>query len=118
MVTGWWESQQHLQVVGTRFHYQLYRGSGPSSGWISSKIKGKQLVVPADVRDTGKRLETKAPIPELLYVHGSQKHGTLREVQGGVLLLDKSKQRAGILNQSKGLEGYLKSCGSNIFQRP
>ena len=71
-----------FQVVGTRFHYQLQRGCGPNSGWISSKLKGRPLLVRADVRDTGKHLGNNAPIPELLYVQGSEKHGTLREVQG------------------------------------
>ena len=71
-----------LQVVGTRLHYQLQRGRGPNSGWISSKLKGRPLLLRADVRDTGKQLGSNAPIPELLYVQGSEKHGTLREVQG------------------------------------
>eukprot|EP00435_Cladocopium_sp_Y103_P023991 s2168_g5.t2 len=73
---------EELEVVGARFHYQLQRGHGPNSGWISSKLKGRPLLVRADVRDTGKQLGTNAPIPELLYVQGSEKHGTLREVQG------------------------------------
>ena len=41
----------------------------------------------ADVRDTGKHLGINAPIPELLYVQGSEKHGTLREVQGAIFEL-------------------------------
>ena len=71
-------------MVGTRFHYQLQRGRGPNSGWISSKLKGRPLLVRADVRDTGKHLGNNAPIPELLYVQGIEKHGTLREVQGAI----------------------------------
>ncbi|CAL1168688.1 unnamed protein product [Cladocopium goreaui] len=98
---------EELEVVGTRFHYQLQRGRGPNSGWISSKLKGRPLLVRADVRDTGKHLGNNAPIPELLYVQGSEKHGTLREVQG---TLDDLEQ--GVL---KHLEGN-PSAASKQFQ--
>eukprot|EP00434_Breviolum_minutum_P036247 symbB.v1.2.032111.t3/scaffold3804.1/size50051/2 len=70
------------EVVGNRFHYKIFRGHGPSSGWISTKLKGKQLLIPADVRDTGRFLNSTAPIPELFYVQPSEKHGTFREIRG------------------------------------
>ena len=68
--------------MGNRFHYKIFRGHGPSSGWISTKLKGKQLLIPADVRDTGRFLNSTAPIPELFYVQPSEKHGTFREIRG------------------------------------
>jgi len=34
-----------LELVGERLCYQLLEGSGPISGWVSTKLKEKQLVV-------------------------------------------------------------------------
>lgn len=75
---------EELEVIGGRLRYRLHRGEGPSEGWVSLKLKDKDLVVPADTRETGKRFDAAAPIPELLCVQASDTHGTLRDVQGSL----------------------------------
>lgn len=35
-----------LQLQGQRLHYELITGSGPKVGWVSTTLKGKELVVP------------------------------------------------------------------------
>ncbi|CAE7568638.1 unnamed protein product [Symbiodinium microadriaticum] len=38
-------SLKELQLVGDRLRYELLTGTGPKSGWVSTKISGKELVV-------------------------------------------------------------------------
>jgi len=38
---------EQLELVGERLRYRLVRGSGPTDGWISTRITGKDLVRPA-----------------------------------------------------------------------
>lgn len=37
---------EELELRGERLHYKLLKGSGPLMGWVSLKIKGKDLVEP------------------------------------------------------------------------
>lgn len=41
---------RELELEGDRLHYQLVTGAGPSSGWVSTKLKGLDLLlrVPAE----------------------------------------------------------------------
>mmetsp|Transcript_3510 Transcript_3510/g.8177 ORF Transcript_3510/g.8177 Transcript_3510/m.8177 type:complete len:344 (-) Transcript_3510:96-1127(-) len=39
---------QEVELVGERLSYELKTGSGPSKGWVSLKLKDKDLVVKAD----------------------------------------------------------------------
>jgi len=34
-----------LELVGERLHYGLLQGSGPNSGWVSTKLKDKELLI-------------------------------------------------------------------------
>lgn len=38
---------KELQLVGKRLNFELVEGSGPPTGWISTEVKGKQMVVKA-----------------------------------------------------------------------
>ena len=82
---------EEVETVGARFCYRIRRGVGPETGWISMKLKDKLLIVPADTRETGKQFDTKAPLPELLCVQPSTKHGTSR---GVLATLDELEQKA------------------------
>ena len=39
---------EELEVVGERLRYQLVSGTGPEKGWVSTKIKGKDLLIPKE----------------------------------------------------------------------
>ena len=80
-----------LEVAGGRLRYSLLRGVGPSEGWISLKLKERQLLAPADVRETGKRFSSGVPVPELLLVHGTARNGTERDITSS---LDELEQLA------------------------
>lgn len=38
---------REVQLVGERLQFQLVNGSGPDSGWVSLRLKDKELLVPA-----------------------------------------------------------------------
>lgn len=40
---------RELDLQGERLHYQLVLGSGPSFGWVSTKLKGAELLVREEV---------------------------------------------------------------------
>lgn len=39
---------KELTLAGTRLHYELLVGDGPASGWVSTSLKGKDLVTRTD----------------------------------------------------------------------
>ena len=38
-----WGQVEEVKLVGDRLHFKRLTGSGPSEGWISTKISGKAL---------------------------------------------------------------------------
>lgn len=55
---------EELALVGERLSYKLITGSGPSIGWVSLKITGKDLLIKKDVGpDVGPEAKD-APAPE------------------------------------------------------
>ncbi|CAK9010530.1 unnamed protein product [Durusdinium trenchii] len=82
---------EEVEIAGPRLCYRICRGTGPETGWVSMKLKDKHLLVPADTRETGKRFSAETPLPELLCVQPSVKHGTER---GALATLDELEQKA------------------------
>mmetsp|Transcript_118958 Transcript_118958/g.337264 ORF Transcript_118958/g.337264 Transcript_118958/m.337264 type:complete len:647 (-) Transcript_118958:28-1968(-) len=39
---------QEIELLGERLHYQLRSGVGPQTGWVSTKVPGRDLVVRTD----------------------------------------------------------------------
>jgi len=43
---SWGSTVLQQQLLGERLYYKLIRGSGPSEGWVSLRITGKELLQP------------------------------------------------------------------------
>lgn len=39
---------EELELIGERLHYKLLSGTGPAEGWVSTKLKDKDLLVPKE----------------------------------------------------------------------
>lgn len=51
---------EQLELVGDRLNYKVIEGKGPSEGWVSIKISGKELVVPKKEEATKEAPKTEA----------------------------------------------------------
>mmetsp|Transcript_52926 Transcript_52926/g.95167 ORF Transcript_52926/g.95167 Transcript_52926/m.95167 type:complete len:335 (-) Transcript_52926:259-1263(-) len=51
---------EEKELEGDRLHYEKLSGKGPASGWISIKLKDKELAVPVE---SSKKLEERVKIP-------------------------------------------------------
>jgi len=50
---------QELQIVGERLNYKLLEGTGPSEGWVSVRVQGKELLIPyINLEDLKKRADS------------------------------------------------------------
>lgn len=57
---------EELQLVGERLQYSKVSGEGPDSGWVSTFLKGKQLLVPvSNGSERGARLGIHIAYPDL-----------------------------------------------------
>lgn len=69
---------EEVEIVGNRMKYKLIKGSGPPDGWVTLKLKNKDLLVPL------------THIPELIYFNGSGRGELIRLAfhAGGVEFTD------------------------------
>ncbi|CAE8647376.1 unnamed protein product, partial [Polarella glacialis] len=51
---------EELQLAGDRLNYQLVKGTGPQTGWVSIRISGKDLLVKTDLPSAPKDVEVAA----------------------------------------------------------
>eukprot|EP00930_Biecheleria_cincta_P003657 TRINITY_DN104585_c0_g1_i1.p1 TRINITY_DN104585_c0_g1~~TRINITY_DN104585_c0_g1_i1.p1 ORF type:complete len:1011 (-),score=231.74 TRINITY_DN104585_c0_g1_i1:65-3046(-) len=51
---------EELEFCGGRLHYKLVTGSGPSTGWVTTTLRGKDLIVKTDEHCVAQRCEEKA----------------------------------------------------------
>eukprot|EP00930_Biecheleria_cincta_P055349 TRINITY_DN41675_c0_g1_i1.p1 TRINITY_DN41675_c0_g1~~TRINITY_DN41675_c0_g1_i1.p1 ORF type:complete len:570 (+),score=136.51 TRINITY_DN41675_c0_g1_i1:89-1798(+) len=69
---------KELALEGERLNYELVTGTGPAEGWISLKLKDKELVVPVDTPEGPPR-----KLPEWKKVAPAQfEYGEMRERAG------------------------------------
>jgi len=51
-------------LIGERLHYELLQGTGPSSGWVSTKLKDKDLLIKQENEAHSDSLEGAAQVQE------------------------------------------------------
>jgi len=97
---------EEVELKGDRLHYKLASGSGPPEGWVSTKLKDKELAVKTDKGATSAKPAAvgpkgEEPLPVALFFpgQGSQYVNMLAKVQD----LPKVKE---MLAKAKEILGY------------
>jgi [acyl-carrier-protein] S-malonyltransferase len=95
---------EEIELIGARLHYKLCEGTGPAEGWISLKLKDKDLVVTTDRKPGAGATNgasnggAKEPCALLFPGQGSQYVGMLKEMKDEPAvkdMLEKSKEILG-----------------------